>query len=281
MDTLRDRAEQVIKLFPEWYHSIELAPGVVTPGRRTVAQQEELLAGLDLQGKSVLDIGAFDGYFSFAAERMGASRVVALDHYVWSADITEAMKDWRESIRTGTLDALPALHESRHWRPGELPGRRPFDAARQILDSKVEPVVGDFMTMDLSSLGQFDVVLFLGVLYHLEEPLTALRKVRSLAAPGGLVVVQTMAVGIPGLENVAFAEFFPGRELNNDDTNWWAPSAKALEGMCKAAGFRDFAIVSRLPRMRRMRVAALKHSLFRSNKEYPRQSYSLIAHART
>ena len=279
MDNLRDRAEQVIKLFPEWFHSIDLAPGIVTPGRRTLAQQEELLAGLNLRGKSVLDVGAYDGYFSFAAERMGASRVVALDHYVWLADMTEYMKDWRESKRTGA--ALPAPHESRHWRPHELPGRRPFDAARQILDSKVEPVLGDFMTMDLSSLGQFDVVLFLGVLYHLEEPLTALRKVRSLTAPGGLVVIQTMAVEIPGLENVAFAEFFPGRELNNDPTNWWAPSAKALEGMCKAAGYCEFAIVSRLPRMRRIRVAALKHLLFMSNTEYPRQRYSATAHART
>src|SRR5262252_7292582 len=100
MDNLRDRAEQIIKLLPEWYHSIELAPGIVTPGRRIVEHQQELLAGLDMQGKSVLDIGAYDGYFSFTAERMGASRVVALDHYVWSADMTEAVKEWRESIRT-------------------------------------------------------------------------------------------------------------------------------------------------------------------------------------
>ena len=122
----------------------------------------------DLHGKSVLDIGAYDGFFSFSVERLGAARVVALDHYVWSIDMVEYLKDWRESKRSGA--PLPAPHESRHWHPDELPGRRPFDSARELLGSKVEPIVGDFMRMDLTELGQFDVVLYLGILYHMEEP---------------------------------------------------------------------------------------------------------------
>ncbi len=53
------------------------------------------------------------------------------------------------------------------------------------------------MTMDLATLGQFDVVLFLGVLYHMEDPLRALRRVVEMTAHGGLVVIETAAVDIP------------------------------------------------------------------------------------
>jgi tRNA (mo5U34)-methyltransferase len=230
----------VLRECPEWFHSIELAPNVFTPGRKSAAVLAEEWRKMelpDLRGKSVLDIGAYDGYFSFAAEKAGAARVVALDRYVWSVDMAGYMADWRRSRSTG--ESLPPPHESRHHRPGELPGRKPFDAARRILGSKVEPVVGDFMSMDLSTLGTFDVVLFLGVLYHLEEPLLAARKLRTVTAPGGLLVLETEAMEIRGVEDRPICEFFPGQELNNDASNWWSPNAKAIEGLCHAAGFEN------------------------------------------
>jgi tRNA (mo5U34)-methyltransferase len=235
--------ETILKECPEWFHSIELSPTVITPGRATpekLRRQLLLLRLPDLRGKSVLDIGAYDGYFSFAAEKLGARRVVALDHYVWSADMAAYMKDWRESKQNGKL--IPAPHESRHWRPDELPGRKPFDLARKILGSKVEPLVGDFMTMDLAKLGRFDLVLFLGVLYHMENPLLAMKRVRSVVAPGGVVVVETEAMGVLGLRSRPMCEFFPGRELNNDASNWWSPNGKAVEGLCRAAGFCDVTV---------------------------------------
>lgn len=240
MNSRIKKAKALIETHPEWYHSIELAPGVATPGRVPLRKWELELKELqlpDLRGKSVLDIGAYDGFFSFAAERLGAARVVALDHYVWSADMEAYMRDWREARSKG--ETIPAPHESRHWRPDELPGRRPFDAVRELLGSKVEPVVGDFMTMDLEALGQFDVVLFLGVLYHLEDPLVAVRRVAGATADGGLAVIETEATEIPGSGDRAVCEFFPGQELNNDASNWWAPNAQALCGMCRAAGLRD------------------------------------------
>jgi tRNA (mo5U34)-methyltransferase len=121
--TAQERAEDVIRSCPEWYHSIELAPDVFTPGRAPAAVWKEELGKLrlpDLRGKSVLDIGAYDGFFSFAAERLGASRVASLDHYVWFTDMSGYMKDWRESRHTGT--PIPPPHESYHWRPNDLPG---------------------------------------------------------------------------------------------------------------------------------------------------------------
>jgi tRNA (mo5U34)-methyltransferase len=207
-----------------------------------------------LAGKSLLDIGAYDGFFSFAAERLGASRVVALDHYVWSTDMVAYVADWKSSQRSGAF--LPPPHQSIHWRPAELPGRRPFDLAKRALASRVEPVFGDFMTMDLSKLGTFDVVLFLGVLYHLESPLEAMRRLRAVTAPGGLAILETEAMEIPGSGDRAFCEFFPGRELNNDPSNWWAPNAKALEGLGKAAGFREVNVLTRLSPVARLGRAA-------------------------
>ena len=65
----------------QWFHTIELAPGLFTPGAEDTPRKAQLI-GLpeDLSGKSVLDIGAYDGYFSFEAERRGAARVLAFDH---------------------------------------------------------------------------------------------------------------------------------------------------------------------------------------------------------
>jgi tRNA (mo5U34)-methyltransferase len=255
-DVVIEDAKAVLGACPEWYHSIRLAPGIVTPGRCSIEQFEASLHCLqlpDLRGKSVLDVGAYDGFFSFSVERLGAARVVALDHYVWSTDMVGYIKDWRDSKRSGA--PLPAPHESRHWHPHELPGRRPFDSARKLLGSKVEPVVDDFMTMDLAALGKFDVVLFLGVLYHMEEPLRAMRRVASVTNPQGLAVIETEAMEIPSLEDRSFCEFFPGQELNNDPTNWWVPNAKAIEGFCKAAGFREATILSERPKRQRYGLA--------------------------
>lgn len=240
----------ILQSCPEWYHSIELAPGVVTPGRAPLEVWNETLRKLqlpDLRGKSVLDIGAYDGFFSFAAEKLGAARVVALDHYVWSADMAAYMQEWRASRAAGA--SMPPPHLSKHWRPDELPGRRPFDAARAALGSKVEPIVGDFMTMDLAGLGRFDIVFFLGILYHLEEPLRALRRVAAITAPGGFLFIETEAVELPGAPDAPFCEFFPGSELNNDASNWWAPNAKALEGFARAAGFADFTLLAGPPHL--------------------------------
>ena len=68
-----------------WFHSIDLGQGVRTYGLSELALPPEQLP--DFTGRSVLDIGAWDGYYSYLAERHGASRVVALDHYAWGVDI--------------------------------------------------------------------------------------------------------------------------------------------------------------------------------------------------
>ena len=99
------------------------------------------------------------------------------------------------------------------------------------------------MTCDLAALGRWDVVLYLGVLYHMEEPLTALRRVA--AVTGELAIVETEAIVVPGLEHEALWRLFPGAELNGDVSNWWAPNLTGLLGALRAAGVRDGAAVAR------------------------------------
>lgn len=207
-----------------WWHSIDLGQGVVTPGRKGgLAFMEGELAGLrlpDLRGRTVLDIGAWDGFFSFAAERLGARRVVALDHFVWED--------------AGLCDPSAPPRNS-------LPGRRGFELAHESLHSAVEPRHADFAGGDLAGLGQFDVVLLLGVLYHLEDQWTALVRLREHT--GELAVIETEATEWPGHEQLGVLEFFPDDERGGDPTNYWAPGVTATAALCRAAGFGRIEVV--------------------------------------
>lgn len=127
------------------------------------------------------------------------------------------------------------------WKPDELPGKRGFDLAHRRYKSRVEPVVADFTTCDLAELGRFDVVLFLGVLYHLQDPFRALK--RLAAVTHGLSVVETETVRFTELDDRPLVEFFPTNELADDPSNWWAPNERALVGMLTAAGFARVEIV--------------------------------------
>jgi tRNA (mo5U34)-methyltransferase len=195
-----------------WYHSIDLGGGIVTRG---IDDTPVRLARLDLpaslEGLSVLDIGAWDGFFSFECERRGAGRVVATDYYSW---------------------------HGAGW--GAKAG---FELARKALGSRVEDVDIDVMDISPERLGTFDVVLFLGVLYHLRHPLLAIDKIAAVTR--GTLILETV-VDLVGLTRPAMA-FYPDRELNADPTNWWGPNQAAVVGMLKSAGFDDVSVVSRTP----------------------------------
>lgn len=215
-----------------WYHSIDLPHGIRTPG----VSQTPPLKGRelpDLRGRSLIDIGAFDGYYSFEAERLGARRVVALDHYAWCVDFAARQAYWDECRRLGTIpDASRDVTE--FWLP-DAPGRASFDLAKEALGSQVEPVIGDFTTMDLSELGTFDVALFLGYLYHVKEPLWALERLRQVTSE--VAVIETHAVAVEGYPDANLLLFYSGDELAGDFTNWYVPTEAALAGLCRAAGF--------------------------------------------
>lgn len=224
----------------DWFHSIELGDGVVTKGKATAIPVERFP---DFAGKSVLDIGAWDGYYSFLAERCGASRVVALDHYAWGLDWAAREAYWDECRAQGRLPDHDR-DTADFWLP-DLPGRRGFDLARQTLHSAVEPVVADFASMDLDSLGSFDVVLYLGVLYHMKEPLTCLERLRRVTRE--VAVIETAAVAVPGYEDQPLLHFHAGDDLNRDFGNWYSPNVRGLHALCTAAGFSSSTTVAGAP----------------------------------
>jgi tRNA (mo5U34)-methyltransferase len=214
-----------------WFHSIDLGNGVVTPGASEFQIPEDRFPSF--AGCSVLDVGAWDGYYSFLAERLGARRVVALDHYAWGVDIEARGEYWTECAARGTLPDL-SLDLTEFWRP-HLPGRAGFDFAAARLGSAVEPRVADFTAVDLEELGTFDVVLYLGVLYHMKEPLTCLERLR--AVTGGVAVIETLAVHFQHLEHASLVQFHDSRDLNYDFGNWYVPTLAGLVSLCRAAGF--------------------------------------------
>jgi tRNA (mo5U34)-methyltransferase len=214
--SLRDEVARI-----RWRHPIDLGDGLVTPGSDPAPLR---LSGLGLperlDGLSVLDVGAWDGFFSFEAERRGAERVVATDWFCWGGP------GW------GTKEG--------------------FDLARRVLGSNVEDVEVDVPDLSPEVVGTHDLVLFLGVLYHLRDPLLALERVASVTR--GTLVVETL-VDMLSTRRPA-AAFYPGAELNRDDTNWWGPNPRAVEGMLRAVGFRDVRMTYVTPLRDRLAHAA-------------------------
>ncbi len=213
-----------------WYHSIDLGDGVVTKGASVQDKGAEILP--DVRDRSVLDIGAWDGKYSFLAEQAGAARVVALDHYAWGIDFAARGAYWADCIVKGVFPDQ-SRDETDFWLP-DLPGRTSFEFAAATLGSTVEPVVADFQTCDLDEVGVYDVVLYLGVLYHMKEPLTCLERVRAVTKE--VAVIESEALHLQGLDHEALLQFHAG-SLRVDFGNWYVITIEALHNMCRAAGF--------------------------------------------
>lgn len=202
----------------QWYHSIEIEPGLVTPGAHSLPELHQVLEYLKLparlDGLTVLDIGAWDGFFSFEAERRGARRVVAYD-----------------------------------LTPEDYFG---FSTAKALLGSRVEYVKGSVYDLSAKVVGRFDVVLFAGVLYHLRYPLLAMDRIHDVC--DGYLVLETHCLDNcvylddgqrttldridPRLSRIPLYRFYPGNELNGDFSNWFSPNRRAIEDGLRTAGFR-------------------------------------------
>jgi tRNA (mo5U34)-methyltransferase len=238
-----DLREQVAAL--RWFHRIDLGNGLLTPGEdesQVKLRQVRLPDRLD--GWSVLDIGAWDGFFSFEAERRGASRVVAVDP-----------ECWRE----------PA------WGPAGWGTRRPFELAHAALHSRVEPVDVDLQDISPETVGMFDLVLFLGVFYHLPDPWLIMRRAASVCRR--MMIVETHA-DLQDLRRPAMA-FYPG-EVEGDASNWWGPNAPLLEAMLHTEGFSSCQTFAET-RSRRAARAVVRRA---RGRPYKYQWGRLVAHGR-
>lgn len=187
-----------------WFHSFDLRDGTILKGLGSLSDlsdRAEAIFDGHVSEKSVLDIGAWDGFFSFEAERLGAKRVLATDHFCWSGP------GW------GT--------------------KAGFDLMHQHYNSKVESLDIDLPDLSPATLGTFDIVLFLGVLYHLKDPFGGLEKAAMMC--GEQLIVETAGAMLHLDEPVM--RYYLGDELNGDRTNFWAPNRACLKNMLHELGF--------------------------------------------
>jgi tRNA (mo5U34)-methyltransferase len=188
-----------------WVHAIDLGDGIVTPGMWGPPSPTIMraLETIDFRGKKVLDIGCWDGLWSFEAEKRGATTVVATD-----------------------------LNTQR-WPPD---GHLTFMLAHEALASKAiyRPDVSVYDVPRIFPERDFDVVLFCGIYYHLRDPLLALSRLRQAMKPGGVLVVE----GEVTLDRAnCGAEFFYKNRRSNDPSNWWVPTIRCLHEWVESSYF--------------------------------------------
>ncbi len=212
---LRERIEAL----GPWFHNLRLRGVETAPehflGNYPEVKFESFRSALpaDMTGKSVLDIGCNAGFYSFEMKRRGASRVVGID------------------TDTGYL------------------AQARFAAEVQALDVEFRRMA----VWDVAQLGEkFDLVIFMGVLYHLRHPLLALDLIHDHVAKD-LLLFQSMQRGSAEMAEVAEDYDFnepapfdePGypklhfieRRYSHDETNWWVPNRACTEAMLRSAGF--------------------------------------------
>jgi tRNA (mo5U34)-methyltransferase len=215
-----DDLEERIEALGPWFHNINLR-GVWTapdhflgdyPGAKFKRFASHIPA--DLSGKSVLDIGCNAGFYSIEMKRRGASRVLGID----------SDERYLAQARLAS-DAL---------------GYEDIEFAK--LDAYDVGVIGE----------RFDLVILMGVLYHLRHPLLALDLIHEHVA-GDLLLFQSMQRGsrhvLPLEDDYEFEEtdlffesgfpklHFVERQYSNDWTNWWVPNRACTEAMLRSAGF--------------------------------------------
>jgi tRNA (mo5U34)-methyltransferase len=214
-DEIRARAAAL----GEWFHNIDL-DGVPTAPNHFLNdypnvkwRRFEHAIPDDLTGKTVLDIGCNGGFYSREMKRRGAERVLGIDF------------------------------DSRYLAQARF--------AAEVKGYDIE--FRQLSVYDVGELGErFDVVLFMGVLYHLRHPLLALDLIHEHVTRD-LLIFQSMQRGSPQIDELrSDYDFFEDQHFDRpgypklhfieqryagDPTNWWAPNAAASAAMLRSAGF--------------------------------------------
>jgi tRNA (mo5U34)-methyltransferase len=215
----REQVEQQVRALGRWFHNLDLKGVQTAPNHflgdfpRSFWKHFEDAIPRDLSGKSVLDIGCNGGFYSIEMKRRGAARVVGID--VDEAYLAQAR------FATRVCGVEVELHRMSVYQVAELQER-------------------------------FDLVLFMGVLYHLRHPLLALDLLHEHVVKDTLVF-QTLERGSeqvdPVPENAPFTEtghfeqpgyprmHFIEHRYADDETNWWVPNRACSEAMLRSSGF--------------------------------------------
>lgn len=212
-------AEARIASNPFWYHTLELAPGVVTPGWFDLRPIVDLLPWPDVRGKRCLDVGTSDGFLAFELERRGAREVVATDladHELW---------DWPRTMRARGVEYLRTVAG-----PDKGLGLR---VAKELLGSDVEPVEVSAYDLGPETVGEFDVVVCGSLLLHLRDPVRALAAIRSVCR-GRFLSTNQIDVGLTAFGRTTPLARFHGA---SDACQWWVPNPAGHRRMLESAGF--------------------------------------------
>ena len=203
----------------QWFHNLDLQGVQTAPGHflgdYPMIKWRNFAHAIpeDLRGKSVLDIGCNAGFYSLEMKRRGADRVVGIDS------------------------------------DEEFLAQARF--AAEVCEADIE--FRNLSVYDVAKLGEtFDIVIFMGVLYHLRHPLLALDLIHDHVARD-LMIFQSMQRGSrqlsPVLEDYAFQQttifdqpgwpkmHFVERKYAKDPTNWWIPNRACTEAMLRNSGF--------------------------------------------
>ncbi|MEO6546846.1 MAG: TIGR04290 family methyltransferase [Ferruginibacter sp.] len=204
----------------KWFHNIDLNGVLTAPDHFLGDYPNVKFQGFadaipaDLTGKTVLDIGCNGGFYSIEMKRRGAAKVIGID------------SDERY------------LEQARY--------------AARVLGFDID--FQNKSVYDVAALGEkFDIVIFMGVLYHLRHPLLALDLLRENVVKD-LLIFQSMQRGSDEVEptqpdydfwNTAIFErpqfpqmYFIEHRYANDPTNWWIPNQACMEAMLRSAGFK-------------------------------------------
>jgi tRNA (mo5U34)-methyltransferase len=202
--TLRERVEAE----PYWFMRMDLGNGIVTPGWSDVAHDKLPWFGLpeDMTGFRVLDVGSAEGFFSFEAERRGASEVISLD---FDPEVVKR-----------------------------------FALCAEVLGSPLRARVMSIYDLDPAQLGTFDVVMCFGLLYHLRDPLGGMQRLAAMAS--GMVLVQSFTIGTSTMSDVPLARLRPHGLTSGPDeapifdpTVFWEPNAACISAMLDHVGLVD------------------------------------------
>jgi len=172
----------------KWYHKIELGDNIITPGFEWDNLWEpvkEYMKKVDFSNKRVLDIGCWDGMWSFEAEKLGAREVWAID-----------------------------LNNQRSFSEQ---GSETFELAKKHLHSKVNYREVSVYDLEDCFREPFDIVICFGVLYHLRYPQLGLARIRNILGTGGILLLETVLL-LDAPEAIIQTDY---RKIYSHDVSIW------------------------------------------------------------
>ena len=213
--TDRDAARELARLVGtvDWYHSLQLPYGIVTPGTFDTANElRRIPFPTSLRGKRCLDVATANGFWAFEMERRGATEVIAID-------LPPHRMDW------------PAGADARGADGQEVTGRRGFDIAHDALRSSVCWRNLSVYELAPDVAGEFDFVFVGSLLLHLRDPVAALTAIARVLR-GELLSVDAISLPLTLLHPRNPIVRFQAR----DWPLWWAPNLRAYRQIFGAAG---------------------------------------------